>query len=214
LPWEKVLALYDYASDRTGLLLVDPYNDLLSAGGKLWPQIKAVAEAVNLLANLRALVEAARRAGIVVFYIPHRRWREGDYDGWRHPSPWQTLTDRETIFGEGMWGGDWHPELEPQPGDVVIQEHWGQSGFANTDLDFQLKQRRITGIVVAGMTANTCIEATARCGAELGYHVTLVRDATAAFSSEAMRAAHEINGPTFAHAILTTDAVIAALMKI
>jgi nicotinamidase-related amidase len=207
------LALYDYASNRTGLLLVDPYNDLLSEGGKLWPQIKAIAEAVNLIANLHALVKAARRTGIVVFYIPHRRWHEGDYDGWRHPGPWQTLADRETIFGEGMWGGDWQPELEPQPGDVIIQEHWGQSGFANTDLDFQLKQRRIANIIVVGMTANTCVEATARGGAELGYHVTLVRDATAAFSFEAMHSAHEINGPTFAHAILTTDAVIAALAK-
>jgi nicotinamidase-related amidase len=207
------LALYDYASNRTGLLLVDPYNDLLSDGGKLWPQARAVAEAVNLLTHLRALVEAARRAGIVVFHVPHRRWREGDYDGWRHPGPWQTLTDRETIFGEGMWGGDWHPELAPQPGDVVIQEHWGQNGFANTDLDLQLKQRSIEKIILAGMMANTCIEATARYGAELGYHVTLVRDATAAFSSEAMHAAHEINGPAFAHAILTTDAVIAALVK-
>jgi nicotinamidase-related amidase len=63
------------------------------------------------------------------------------------------------------------------------------------------------------MLANTCVEATARCGAELGHHVTLVRDATAAFSSDPMHAAHEINGPTFAHAILTTDAVIAALSK-
>ena len=81
------MALSDYAPNRTGLLLVDPYNDLLSEGGKLWPQAKAVAEAVNLLTHLRALVEAARRAGIVVFYVPHRRWREGDYDGWRHPGP-------------------------------------------------------------------------------------------------------------------------------
>ena len=61
--------------------------------------------------------------------------------------------------------------------------------------------------------ANTCIEATARCGAELGYHVTLVRDATAAFSSEAMHSAHQINGPTFAHAILSTDALVATLVK-
>jgi nicotinamidase-related amidase len=176
-------------------------------------QAKAVAEAVNLLTHLRALVEVARRAGIVVFYIPHRRWREGDYDGWRHPGPWQSLIDREPLFAEGMWGGDWPPELAPQLGDVVIQEHWGQSGFANTDLDLQLKQRSIEKIIVVGMMANTCVEATARCGAELGYHVTLVRDATAAFSSEAMRAAHEINGPTFAHAISSTDAVIAALVK-
>lgn len=205
--------LEDYAANRTGLLLVDPYNDLLSDGGKLWPRARPVAEAVNLITNLRTLVEAARGAGIAVFYVPHRRWREGDYDGWHHPGPWQTLTDREAAFGEGMWGGDWHPDLVPQPGDVVIQQHWGHNGFANTDLDFQLKQRGIDKIILVGMVANTCIEATARCGAELGYHVTLVRDATAAFSAEAMRAAHEINGPTFAHAILTTDVVIAALAK-
>ena len=46
---------------------------------------------------------------------------------------------------------------------------------------------------------------------ELGYHVTLVRDATAAFSHEAMHAAHAINGPTYAHAILTTEELLARL---
>ena len=45
---------------------------------------------------------------------------------------------------------------------------------------------------------------------ELGYHVTLVKDATAAFTREMMHAAHELNGPTFAHAILTTKELIAA----
>jgi nicotinamidase-related amidase len=201
----------NYAVNRTGLLLVDPYNDFLSEGGKLWPSVKPVAEQVDLLAHLRALVETARRTGVVVFYVPHRRWREGNYDGWRHPDPWQILTDHGSIFADGLWGGDWHPDLAPQPGDVMIQQHWGRNGFANTDLDFQLKQRGIEKIIVVGMVANTCIESTARFGAELGYHVTLVRDATAAFSLEAMHAAHEINAPTFAHAILTTEAVIAAL---
>ncbi len=207
------MPLGGYTANRTGLLLIDPYNDVLSDGGKLWPDVKAIAETVELLPHLRALVEGARRIGVAVFYVPHRRWREGNYDGWRHPGPGQTLTDRESVFGEGMWGGDWHPDLVPQPGDVVVQQHWGQDGFANTDLDLQLKQRGVEKIIVAGMVANTCVEGTARCGAELGYHVTLVRDATAAFSSEAMRAAHEINGPTFAHAILTTNEAIAALVK-
>ena len=41
--------------------------------------------------------------------------------------------------------------------------------------------------------------------------MTLVRDATAALSHEMMHAAHELNGPTFAHAIKTTAEVIAAL---
>ena len=46
---------------------------------------------------------------------------------------------------------------------------------------------------------------------ELGYHVTLVRDATAAMQPDMMHAAHELNGPTFAHAIVTTDELIASL---
>ena len=63
-------ALYDYAPNRTGLLLVDTYNDLLSEGGKLWPQVRPVAEAINLLLHLRALVEAARRVGPWCFIFP------------------------------------------------------------------------------------------------------------------------------------------------
>jgi len=96
-----------------------------------------------------------------------------------------------------------------QKGDIVIKEHWAQSGFANTDLDQQLKQHGIQRLVLIGMIANTCIESTGRFGMELEYHVTLVKAATAAFSQEAMHAAHEISGPTFAHAILTTREVVA-----
>ena len=46
-----------------------------------------------------------------------------------------------------------------------------------------------------GLLANTCIETTGRFAMELGYHVTLVKDATAAFSMDRMHAAHELNGP-------------------
>ena len=59
--------------------------------------------------------------------------------------------------------------------------------------------------------AQVVIESTGRFGMELGYHVTLITDATAAFSAEAMHAAHAINGPTFAHAIVTTDELIPQL---
>jgi nicotinamidase-related amidase len=92
-----------------------------------------------------------------------------------------------------------------------VLEHWAQSGFANTDLDSQLKQHGIQKIILVGMVANTCIEATARLGMELGYHVTLIKDATAAFSHEGMHAAHEVNGPLFAHAILTTKELLSLL---
>ncbi|MGW9031438.1 hypothetical protein ACWGQ5_46975 [Streptomyces sp. NPDC055722] len=43
----------------------------------------------------------------------------------------------------------------------------------------------------------------------LGHHVTPVGAATAAFLPEMMHATHELNGPTFAHAIVTTDRLVA-----
>jgi nicotinamidase-related amidase len=76
-----------------------------------------------------------------------------------------------------------------QPGDIVATEHYGSSGFPNTDLDHQLKRHGKEKIIMAGLLANTCLEATARIGMELGYHVTLVRDATSARSHEALHAA-------------------------
>jgi nicotinamidase-related amidase len=76
-----------------------------------------------------------------------------------------------------------------------------------------LKQKNVSHLILIGLIANTCIESTARFAVELGYHVTLVRDATAAFTREAMQAAHDINAPSFAHAVLTTAELIAALPK-
>ena len=77
-----------------------------------------------------------------------------------------------------------------------VLEHSAQSGFANTDVDAQLTQRRIEKIILVGFVANTCIEGTARFGMELGYHLTLIKDETAAFDREGMHAAHEVNdGP-------------------
>lgn len=194
-----------YPSERTGLLLVDPYNDFLSEGGKLYGQAKGVAEATGTLRNLRQVLAAVRAAGIRVFYVPHHRAQPTDFDGWNHPSPYQLGAHAAQVFAAGSWGGEWHPDFVPKPEDVMIKEHLGSSGFANTDLDVQLKQFGVQKIVLVGMLANTCIETTAKFGTELGFHVTLVRDATAAFSPEAMHAAHEINGPTYAHAILTTS---------
>jgi nicotinamidase-related amidase len=203
-----------YKKENTALLFVDPYNDFLSEGGKIWPRVKEVALENGLLDNLRAINSAVRGAGIQVFIVPHRRWEHGDYECWHHPNPTQLGMMKRHTFARGEWGGEWHPDFAPQPGDVVIKEHWGQSGFANTDLDQQLKQHGISHVIVIGLLANTCIESTGRYAMELGYHVTLVRDATAAFSRDMMHAAHELNGPTYAHAIVTTGELLPTIAAI
>lgn len=201
----------NYSVNETALLIVDPYNDFMSEGGKLYDRTKDTAAASGFYANLPQVIGSIRAAGIRVFIVPHRRWREGDYEGWLHLNHSQAGVNRTQLFAAGTWGGEFHPQFGPKPGDVVVHEHWAQSGFANTDLDAQLKLHGIRKIILVGMVANTCVESTARFGMELGYHVTLVKDATAAFSPEGMHAAHEVNGPTYAHAIVTTAQLLEAL---
>jgi nicotinamidase-related amidase len=194
----------NYRAQSTAILLVDPYNDFLSKGGKLWERTKDIAEKVNLLDNLRNIIADARKANVKIYFVPHHRWSPGDYIHWKHATPYQLASNGRKTFEKHTWGGTFHDDFQLQGNDILIAEHWGSSGFANTDLDHQLKQYGIEQIICIGLLANTCIEATARFGMELGYHVTLVKDATAAFSEEAMHAAHYIDGPTYAHEILTT----------
>lgn len=204
----------DLVPGETAVLLVDPYNDFLSAGGKVWPQLEPVATRVGLHANLRAIRAAARDAGMPLVFVPHHRAEPDDFARWHHPTPYQLAAAGVQVFAKGSWGGEWHPEFVPAPGDAVAKEHWGANGFAHTDLDLQLRQRGVRRVVVVGLVANTCIAATARAATELGYHVTLVRDATAAFSDAAMHAAHELDAPTFAHAVTTTADLLAALERV
>ena len=89
--------------------------------------------------------------------------------------------------------------------------HQRRSARRHRHQSLQLRRHGVERVIVVGLLANTCIESTARYAAELGYHVTLVRNATAAFKPEAMHAAHVINGPTYAHEIADSAAVIAAL---
>jgi nicotinamidase-related amidase len=94
----------------------------------------------------------------------------------------------------------------------VALEHWCSSGFANTDLDLLLKTHGIHKLIVIGLKANTCVESTVRFAAELGYEVTMVRDATASFSDEEMHAALDVNIPNYATAVVTTNELVEALL--
>jgi hypothetical protein len=77
------------------------------------------------------------------------------------------------AFEYGTWRGEIRPEFEPKPGEIVATEHWCSSGFDNTDLDLQLKKHGIHQLIVMGLIAHTCVEATVRYAAELGYEVTM-----------------------------------------
>jgi nicotinamidase-related amidase len=200
-----------YDPNNTGLVVVDPYNDFISEGGKIWPRIKEVAEANNCVPHMQQVLTAARAAKLRVFFAMHHRYREGDYENWKFVAPIQRAAWHRRSFECGTWGGEFRAEFVPAAGEIVASEHWCSSGFANTDLDLQLKRHGIERIIVIGLVAHTCIEATVRFAAELGYDVTVVRDAVADYSDEMMHAALEINMPNYASAIVNTSDVVEAL---
>jgi ureidoacrylate peracid hydrolase len=207
----KKIANLKYDKEITAVLVIDPYNDFISEGGKLWDRLKAVAEANRCVPHMLQVLNAARKAGLRVFYALHRRYRPGDYENWKYIAPIQKAAWSHKTFENGTWGGEIRSECKPQPGDIVAHEHWGSSGFANTDLDLQLKKHGIHKLIVMGLIAHTCVEATVRYAAELGYEVMMVKDATADYSDEEMHAALEVNIPNYASAIVTTSEVIDAI---
>jgi nicotinamidase-related amidase len=195
----------------TALLLIDPYNDFISEGGKIWDRIRTVAEANDCVPHMLEVLTAARDAKLRVFYAMHHRYRTGDYEDWKYVAPIQKAAWRSKSFEFGTWGGEIRAEFEPQLGEIVVAEHWCSSGFANTDLDLQLKKCGIHQLIVIGLIAHTCLEATVRFAAELGYDVTVVKDATADYSDAEMKAALEINIPNYASAVVSTEEIVASI---
>ena len=200
-----------YQKDITGLIVIDPYNDFISEGGKVWGRLKAVSEAIGCVPNMLHALKAAREAELRVFYSLHRRYRPGDYEAWQHIAPVQKAARDSKVFEHGTWGGEIRTEFAPRPGEIVAQEHWCSSGFANTDLDVLLKRHGIRHLIVIGLIAHTCVEATVRFAAELGYEVTVLKDATASYSEEHMHAALRVNLPNYASAIVSTAEAVDAL---
>ncbi|KAJ6478763.1 Isochorismatase-like protein [Mycena vitilis] len=195
----------------TAIVLIDPYNDFLHPDGKLTPRLAGSLAKSNTIANIKTLLAYARAQGIPVYYGLHQQFHAGQYDDWKHMTAGHKGLRDNKIFEEGSWGAQFYEGLEPDfgNGDVVVSKHWNSSSFANTDLDFQLKQREIRNVVFAGLVANTCLESTARYAYELQYHVTMLTDATAGFTNEAKDAATSLIWPLFANEVTTVEGWIA-----
>jgi ureidoacrylate peracid hydrolase len=203
-----------YEKEITGLVVIDPYNDFISEGGKVWGRLRGIAEANQCIPHMLHVLNAARKADIRAFYALHRQYRPGDYESWKYVAPIQKAAWSRKTFEYGTWGGEIRREFEPHAGDVVAAEHWCSSGFANTDLDLQLKKHGIHKLIVVGLIAHTCVEVTVRYAAELGYEVTIVKDATADYSDKEMYAAIEVNIPNYASAIVTADEIVVAISSL
>src|SRR5207249_1839066 len=137
----------------------------------------------NVLGNTVELLQAARAAGLPVFYIQNTR--RPDFADQK-----EVLTDA-SIAGGGARGGPvvgtrpWEimDEIKPQPDDYVLPK-FRQGAFSATALDTLLRARGIDTIILCGVRTTVGIETTVRDGRDLGYNIVLVSDCTGGVSPE------------------------------
>jgi nicotinamidase-related amidase len=157
-----------------------------------------------VLKNLKRLLEGARARKLKTFFAP-MSYTEEDFTSWKHLSGIHEVMFEKRMFAAGSWGAQFHPDLTPGPGELVITPHKNIDVIANTDLEVQLRQHGIEYVAVAGMIGTLCVESTARSCMERGFHVTTFKDATAALGGREASEAMVLRYPYISHATLTVD---------
>ena len=167
----------------------------------------AIAAAIRTTAGL---VDAARAAGVPVVWVelasdPNRLWAASNWlrgKGFDEP-----MGDDEPCVIDTP-GADWYGVF-PAVGELrVAKRHY--SGFQGTDLHAGLQELGVVWVIVAGLTTECCIAATATDAFQLDYPVLIPSDATAAYEVRVHENALEILGLTTAH-IVSSDELVGFL---
>ena len=191
---------------RTAVVLIEFQNDFTSEGGALHGAVQDVMERTGMLDNARRLVDAARGAGATIVHAPIT-FVPGYGEISEHPYGILKGVVDSTAFVKGEWGAEIIDSLAPQQGDVVVEGKRGLDTFATTNLDFILRARGITTIVLGGFLTNCCVESTMRSGYENGYRVITLSDCVAATSPEEHENALKYDYPMFSQPMTAAEFV-------
>ena len=193
----------------TAVVLIEYQNEFTSDGGALHGAVAEVMDKTNMLANTAQVVEAARAAGVTIMHAPIT-FAAGYNELSKHPYGILKGVVDGSAFVKGSWGAAIVDELTPEDGDILIEGKRGLDTFASTNLDFILRSKGITTIVLSGFLTNCCVESTMRSGYENGYQVITLTDCTAATSVPEHENAISYDYPMFSKP-MTAAEVIAEL---
>jgi len=193
----------------TAVVLIEFQNDFTSVGGALHGAVAEVMDSTGMLDNTLRLVTAARAAGATIMHAPIT-FAAGYREISSHPYGILKGVVDGNAFVKDSWGASIVDALAPQPGDIVVEGKRGLDTFASTNLDFILRSKGITTLVLGGFLTNCCVESTMRTGYENGYRVLTLTDCVAATSQAEHDNAISYDFPMFSLPV-TAESVIAAL---
>jgi len=190
----------------TAVVLIEYQNEFTSDGGVLHGAVAEVMDKTNMLANTKEVVAAARAAGATIMHAPIT-FAAGYNELSKHPYGILKGVVDGRAFVKDSWGAAIVDSLAPQPGDIVIEGKRGLDTFASTNLDFILRSKGITTIVLGGFLTNCCVESTMRSGYENGYQVITLTDCTAATSVPEHENAISYDYPMFSKPMSAADVI-------
>jgi nicotinamidase-related amidase len=190
----------------TALVLIEYQNDFTTEGGVLHGAVSDVMGRTGMLANTKDVVAAARAAGVTVMHAPIT-FAEGYNEISSHPYGILKGVVDGKAFVKGSWGAAIVDDLAPAGGDIVIEGKRGLDTFASTNLDFILRSKGITTLVLGGFLTNCCVESTMRSGYENGYRVITLNDCVAATSAEEHENALKYDYPMFSVPMSAADLI-------
>ncbi|GAA1348445.1 isochorismatase family protein [Arthrobacter roseus] len=211
-----------FDNSTTALVLTDPQNDFLSPDGVTWELVGNSVRENNTVEHIDQLLAAAKTAGYKVFISPHyyfpqdHQWEfGGTLEKKMHEIGMFDRPGPLSLEGFEGSGADWLEQYKPyiQDGKTIICSPHKVYGPEQNDLVLQLRKRGISKVVLAGMSANLCIESHLRELLEQGFDVTVVADATAAAQHPELGdgyAAALTNFNYIAGAVITTDEAVAS----
>ena len=174
--------------ENTALVITDPQIDFLSPKGVTWGVVGDSVTENDTVKNIGRLLNAAKGRGMTVAISPHYYYPTDH--GWKFGGPLEKLMHKIGMFDRQSplsldnfagSGADFMPEYKAQieDGKTIIASPHKVYGPEANDLSLQLRKAGIDKVILAGMSANLCVQAHLHELLELGYEVAVVRDATA-----------------------------------
>ncbi|MCE7994734.1 MAG: cysteine hydrolase [Roseivirga sp.] len=207
---------------NTAIVITDPQVDFLSPQGVTWGVVGKSVTENNTVANIEKVFQLAGQKNIQVFVSPHyyyphdHQWKfEGVLETLMHNIKMFDRKDPLSLEGFDKSGADFMPEYKKYIANAVVTSPHKVYGPDTNDLILQLRKRGVDKVVLAGMSANLCVESHMRELLEQGFEVAIVSDATAAAILPGMNAydAAMVNFKMMSSKVFTTAELAAELNK-
>ncbi len=210
----------DVNKNDTAVLVTDPQNDFLSEQGVTWQLVGDSVTENRTIENIERLFQTAKSNGFEVFISPHYYYPTDH--SWKFGGTLENLMHQINMFdrsgalnleGFSGSGADWLERYKPlvEDGKTIVASPHKVYGPENNDVILQLRKRNISKVILAGMSANLCVESHLRELLEQGFEVAVVKDATAGARHPELGDGYQaalVNFGYIANAVLSTDEVV------